>query len=158
MFSLSHAHLRVLANLRRGEIQLGRRLLVGEGSCLEVCARWSREVIILLEAYEVKRRPSKARVWQFSSTSLLVCYRPIEDYCIYSYEAHLNIKGRIHTGVFSRKGFPKEILCLLFMLFCSYWLYICSLVNALGYTIYCSIKLKDIDIVWKLQILTWMVV
>ena len=40
-----------------------------------------------------------------------------EDCCICSYEAHLNIKEGIHNGVFSRKGFPKEILCLLCMLF-----------------------------------------
>ena len=48
--------------MRRGENRLGGRLLVGEGSFLEVCARWKREVVILLEAYEVKRRPNKARV------------------------------------------------------------------------------------------------
>ena len=83
----------------------------------------------------------------FSTTSLLVCYRPIEDCCICSYEAHLNIKGRIHIGAFSRKGFPKgNIVSLVYALYltihCSYWLYICSLVNALGYMIYCSSKIK----------------
>ena len=35
-----------------------------------VCARWKRGVVILVEAIEVKRRPSEARVCLFYSLSL----------------------------------------------------------------------------------------
>ena len=55
MFSLSHAHLRVLAHLG-GENRLGVWLLVGGLSCLEVCARWKREDRYPLEAYEVEEK------------------------------------------------------------------------------------------------------
>ena len=100
----------------------------------------------------MKRRPSEARVCLFYSISLSLCYRPIEDYFIYSYESHLNIKEEFILGFFSRKGFPKEnfvslVYALYFIVHFSYWLYTCSLVNALGYTIDYSIKLKDIHIV-----------
>lgn len=56
MFSLSHAHLRVLAHLGGGGERLGIWLLVGGGSCLEVCARWKREDRYPLEAYEVEEK------------------------------------------------------------------------------------------------------
>jgi hypothetical protein len=56
VFSLSHAHLRVLAHLEGGEKQLSTWLLVGGLSCLEVCARWKREVRYPLEAYEVEEK------------------------------------------------------------------------------------------------------
>ena len=56
MFSLSHAHLRVLTHLGGGEKQLGTWLLVGGRSCLEVCARRKREDCYPLEAYEVEEK------------------------------------------------------------------------------------------------------
>ena len=82
-----------------------------------VCARWKREVVILVEAIKVKRRPSKARVCLFYSISLLLCYRPIEDLCICSYEAHLNIKEEFILGFSPERVSPRKTLCLLFMLF-----------------------------------------
>ena len=99
----------------------------------------------------MNRRPSKASVFLFYSISLSLCYRPIEDCCIYSYEAHLNIKEEFILGFSPKRVSPRKILSLVYALYvtvhCSYWLFTCSLVNALGYTIYYSIKLKDIDIV-----------
>ena len=89
-------------------------------------------------------RPSYARVCLFYSLSVSTWYRPIEDCCIYSYEAHLNIKEEFILGFSLERVSPKKTLSLDYALYFTihfyYWLYTCSLVNTLGYTIYCSVK------------------
>ena len=98
----------------------------------------------------MKRRPSEARVCLFYSLSLFLFYRPINDSCICSYEAHLNIKEEFILGFFPKRVSPRKTLCLLFMLFTLLYIALTGYIHALGYTIYYSIKLKDIDIVWEL--------
>ena len=102
------------------------------GSCLEGDAREERRFVHLVEATTCGGRPSYARVCPHYSLSLSVSGIVLfVDCCICSYEAHLNIKEGIHTGVFSRKGFPKENLCLLFMLFTLLYIALTGYIHAL---------------------------
>ena len=88
------------------------------GSCLEVDAREERGSYTLWRQRFVEEDLATLG-FVLTTLSLSICIGIVlfVDCCICSYEAHLNIKEGIHTEVFSRKGFPKENLCLLFMLF-----------------------------------------
>ena len=96
-----------------------------------VCAKRRRRFAILEEAIDLKKEDLARLGFVYSTLSLCLCYRPIEDCCIVSYEAHLNIKEEFILGFFSRKGFPKEnfvslVYALYFTVHFSYWLYTCS--------------------------------
>ena len=67
----------------------------------------------------------------FSHVSLLVCYHPIEDYCICSYEAHLNIKEEFILGFSPERVSPRKNLCLLFMLFTLLYIALTGYIHAL---------------------------
>ena len=67
----------------------------------------------------MKRRPSEARVCLFYSLSLLLCYRPIEDLYICSYEAHLNIKEEFILGFSPSKQGKLCVSCLCSLLYCT---------------------------------------
>ena len=102
------------------------------GSCLEVDAREEGVSYTLWRQRLCGGRPSYARVCPHYSLSLSVSGIVLfVDCCICSYEAHLNIKEGIHTGVFSGKGFPKENLCLLFMLFTLLYIALTGYIHAL---------------------------
>ena len=76
-------------------------------------------------------RPSYARVCLFYSLSLFLCYHPIEDCCIYSYEAHLNIKEEFILGFSPERVSPRKTLCLLFMLFTLLYIALTGYIHAL---------------------------
>ena len=99
---------------------------------MEGDTREERGSYTFVEATTCGGRPSYARVCPHYSLSLSVSGIVLfVDCCICSYEAHLNIKEEIHTGVFSRKGFPKENLCLLFMLFTLLYIALTGYIHAL---------------------------
>ena len=79
----------------------------------------------------MKRRPSEARVCLFYSLSLFLCYRPIEDLCICSYEAHLNIKEEFILEFSPERVSPRKTLCLLFMLFTLLYIALTGYIHAI---------------------------
>ena len=79
----------------------------------------------------MKRRPSKATVCLFFSISLSLCYHPIEDCCIFSYEAHLNIKEEFILRFSPESVSPRKTLCLLFMLFTLLYITLTGYIHAL---------------------------
>ena len=79
----------------------------------------------------MKRRSSEARVCLFYSLSLFLCYRPIENLCIFSYEAHLNIKEEFILGFSPKRVSPRKTLCLLFMLFSLLYIALIGYIHAL---------------------------
>ena len=152
--SLSLVHLLVLAHLWGEESWLGYLALIGVRSCLKTSARRREGYAITWRLAKWRSRPSRARVWSwiYHSPSIISRYVIVPLRTVVSSLMKLIwiIKGRIHTRVFSRKGFPKEnIMSLVHALYCtllcSYWLYICSSVNALSYMIYLLKKNKKIS-------------
>jgi hypothetical protein len=76
-------------------------------------------------------KPSYARVCLFYSLSFCIWYCPIEDCCIYSYEAHLNIKEEFILGFSLERVSLRKTLCLLFMLFTLLYIALTGYIHAL---------------------------
>ena len=102
-------------------------------SCLEGCAKRRRRFVNLVEANDLKKEDLATLGFVYStlSLSLCICYRPIEDCCICSYEAHLNIKEEFILGFSPERVSLRKTLCLLFMLFTLLYIALTGYIHAL---------------------------